>query len=68
MKQLRSSRQLIKMLHRREKATIDHIARTIGEPQSVVATSHSAFTASGLAIEEQVRKAWLPCSLGLATF
>jgi hypothetical protein len=68
MKQLRSSRQLIKMLHRREKATIRRVAHTVREPQSPVATRHSAFTASGLAIEEQVRKAWLPCSLGLATF
>ena len=70
MKQLRSSRHLIKIWHRREKATIDHLVRSIGggEPQSAETTMHSPFTASGLAVEDQVRKAWRPPSAGLAMF
>jgi hypothetical protein len=68
MKRLRSSRQLIKMWHRREKVTIDHVVRTIGDPKSTAATTHSAFTSSGLAVEDQVRKAWRPCPVGLAIF
>jgi hypothetical protein len=69
MKQLRSSRHLIRMWHRREKATIDHVARAVRiEPKPVSGTLHSAFTASGLAVEDQVRKAWRPGPLGLAMF
>ena len=69
MKQLRSSRHLIKMWHRREKATIDHLVRHIGgEAKPLASTMHSAFTASGLAVEDQVRKAWQPPSAGLAMF
>ncbi len=68
MKQLRSPRQLVKAWHRREKATIDRVADTVGEPKSATATVHSPYTSSGLAVEDQVRKAWRPWSLGLATF
>ena len=68
MKRLRSSRQLMKMWHRREKVTIDHLVRTIGDSKSTAGTTHSAFTASGLAVEDQVRKAWRPCPMGLAIF
>jgi hypothetical protein len=68
MKHLRSSRHLIKMWHRREKATIDHLVRAIGDTKNAAATTHSAFTASGLAIEDQVRKAWHPSPVGLAVF
>jgi hypothetical protein len=69
MKQLRSSRQLIKMWHRREKSTIDHLVRDVGAlPKEAAGTMHSAFTASGLAIEDQVRKAWRPYGAGLAMF
>ena len=67
MKQLRSSRRLIKMWHRREKATIDHAVAT-ADRTATAATIHSAFTASGLAVEDQVRKAWRPTSAGLAIF
>jgi hypothetical protein len=56
------------MWHRREKATIDHLVRAIGDTKSAAATTHSAFTASGLAIEDQVRKAWHPSPVGLAIF
>ena len=68
MKRLRSSRQLIKMWHRREKVTLDHLVRTTGDSKSAAGTTHSAFTASGLAIEDQVRKAWRPSPMGLAIF
>jgi hypothetical protein len=68
MKQLRSSRHLIKMWHRRDKATIDHLVRTIGDGKNSSGTTHSAFTASGLSIEDQVRKAWQPVSAGIAMF
>jgi hypothetical protein len=68
MKQPRSSRQLIRMWHRREKATIDHLVRSIDPLKSPPATTHSAFTASGLAVEDQVRKAWRPPTAGLAMF
>ena len=68
MKNLRSSRHLIKMWHRREKATIDHLVRSLRDKKNSTETGHSAFTASGLAIEDQVRKAWRPSAVGLAIF
>ena len=39
-----------------------------GDPKTPAGTTHSAFTSSGLAIEDQVRKAWRPNSAGLAVF
>jgi hypothetical protein len=68
MKQLRSSRHLVKMWQRREKATIDHLAGATGDPKTSGGTTHSAFTASGLAVEDQVRKAWRRSPEGLAIF
>lgn len=68
MKQLRSSRQLIRMWHRREKATIDHLVRNVDPVKNPLGTTHSPFTASGLAVEDQVRKAWQPATAGLAMF
>jgi hypothetical protein len=68
MKRLRSSRDLIKHWHRREKATIDHLIHTIGHAKAAAGTTHSAFTASGLSVEDQVRKAWRPWSNGPAMF
>ncbi len=68
MKHLRSSRHLIRMWHRREKATIDHLVQAIGEPKHAAATTHSAFTSSGLVIEDQVRKASRRCAVGLPMF
>ena len=68
MKQLRSSRHLIRMWHRREKATIDHLVRAADLIKNPTGTIHSPFTASGLAVEDQVRKAWQPVSGGLAIF
>jgi hypothetical protein len=72
MKQLRSSRHLIRMWHRREKATIDHLARAVAPEAKADAaaavTVHSAFTPSGLAVEDQLRKIWQPAPIGLAMF
>jgi hypothetical protein len=69
MKQLRSSRQLVKKWQRRAKATIDHVDQSTGGAAADAGTTrHSAFTASGLAIEEQLRKAWRPWPAGLAMF
>lgn len=68
MKDLRSPRRLIRMWHRREKATLDHLVRTAREPKNGSVAAHSAFTASGLAIEDQVRKAWCASPGGLPLF
>ena len=68
MKQLRSSRRLIKMWHRREKATVDHVVGATGNAKASTGTTHSAFTPSGLAVQDQVRKAWHPYPAGLASF
>ena len=72
MKQVRSSRQVppqaIENWHYHDEATIDHLVRLLTEPNSRVSNIHSAFTASGLAIEDQIRKAWRPDSVGLAMF
>jgi hypothetical protein len=70
MKQLRSSRRLIKMWHRREKATVDHVVGATGNAKNLTGTgtTHSAFTSSGLAVQDQVRKAWRPYPAGLAIF
>jgi hypothetical protein len=56
------------MWHRREKATIDHVARNVETVKTPSTMAHSAFTASGLAVEDQVRKAWRPAAAGLAMF
>jgi hypothetical protein len=50
MKDLRSSRRLIKIWQRREKATIDHLVDTAADAKGAAGTTHSAFTASGLAV------------------
>ena len=68
MKRLLSSRQIIKMLHRREKVTIDHLVRTMGAAKNPTGTTHSAFTSTGLSVEDQIRKSWRPGPMGLAIF
>ena len=68
MKDLRSPRRLIKMRQRRERATIDRPVHTRAAAKGAHRPTLSAFTASGLAIEDQVRKAWRPWSAGLAIF
>jgi hypothetical protein len=71
MKDLRSSRRLANLVrkwHRGDKATLDHLVRGSGNIDGSAATLHSAYTASGLAVEDQVRKAWQPAYGGIATF
>lgn len=73
MKHQRSSRHLYRMWHRGDKATIDHLVRAIASgkddaAEPAVTPSHSAFTASGLAVEAQIRKAASPSPVGLAMF
>jgi hypothetical protein len=70
MKQLRSSRHLIRMWHRREKAAIGHVAGAgAAAPKATsTGTMHSAFTSTGLSIEDQVRKAANRIMGGLALF
>ena len=68
MNKVRSSRQLIRGWHRNEKATIDHLVRVLGEEKNESSKAHSAFTPSGLPIEDQIRKASRPGSAGLAMF
>lgn len=68
MKPPRSSRDLIKRWHRGEKSTIDQVARSVRDVPKVGGAAHSPFTASGQAVEDQVRKAWLPHGSGLPVF
>jgi hypothetical protein len=72
MEQVRSPRQvppqIIESWYCCEKATIDHLVRLVTEPNSRYGNAHSAFTSTGLVIEDQIRKAWRPESRGLAMF
>jgi hypothetical protein len=68
MRDLRSPRRLIRMWHRRQKATIDHLVHSLGDADGTARASHPAFTASGQAVEDQIRKAWRPSATGLAIF
>jgi len=68
MKDLRTSRNLVKRLHRREKATIDHLVRSIGASTGETPTTHPAFTDCGLSVEDQIRKSVGPGQVGLPIF
>jgi hypothetical protein len=59
---------MIESRHCHEEALIDHLVRLLTEPNRRYGIHHSAFTATGLPIEEQIRKRWRPNSLGLAMF
>jgi hypothetical protein len=63
-----SSRRRTRRRHVREKATIDHLVRAVFSKAEERGTTHSPITASGLSVEEQVRKEWHPGSGGLALF
>ena len=52
----------------REKATIDHLVRAVYSKADEPGTTHSPLTASGLSVEEQVRKQWHSGLGGLALF
>jgi len=68
MKDLRSSRRLLKAWHRREKATIDRVATICDEQAGGGGRVLSPFTASGLAVEDQIRKSMMPIQTGLPIF
>ena len=55
--------------HVSEEATIEHLVRSLAfvEPQ-IDSRLHDAVTASGLCVEEQVRKTWNNPVIGLAIF
>jgi hypothetical protein len=54
--------------HKREKATIDHLADKLYEPKPAEGHVQNATTDSGLPVEEQVRKEWDPTKGGLPIF
>ena len=62
------SRRRTRRRHVREKATIDHLVRAVWAKANERGTTHSPLTASGLSVEEQVRKQWHPGLGGLALF
>ena len=62
------SRRRTRKRHLREKATIDHLVRAVFSKADERGTTHSPITASGLSVEDQVRKVWHPCLGGLAVF
>src|SRR5271170_789285 len=63
-----SSRRRTRRRHVREKATIDHLVRAVYSKADERGTTHPPVTASGLSVEEQVRKQWHPGLGGLALF
>ena len=65
----RATRRRTRKLHIGDKAVIDHLVRGISAGKSgSVGRVHDAVTASGLLVEEQVRKAWDRTLVGLAMF
>ena len=62
------SRRRTRRRHVREKATIDHLVRAVYSKADERGTTHPPVTASGLSVEEQVRKQWHPGLGGLALF
>jgi hypothetical protein len=62
------SRRRTRKRHVREEATIDHLVRLVYSKAEEKGTTHPPLTASGLSVEEQVRKEWRPGPGGLAIF
>lgn len=62
------SRRRTRRRHVREEATIDHLVRLVYSKADEKSTTHPPVTASGLSVEEQVRKKWHPGLGGLAIF
>jgi hypothetical protein len=52
----------------REEAIIDHLVRIVCSKADQKGVTHPPVTASGLSVEEQVRKEWQPGPGGLAMF
>jgi len=65
----RGHQQRMRKWHVCEKATIDHLVRTLApEVPALEVSIHPAITASGLVVEDQVRKTWPHNLVGLAIF
>jgi hypothetical protein len=62
------SRRRIRKRHVREEATIDHLVRLVYAKSEAKGMIHPPVTASGLSVEDQVRKEWQPGPGGLAIF
>ena len=54
--------------HIREKATIDHLAKRVFDPESREHKPQSSTTDSGASVQDQVRKEWNPKKGGLPIF
>ena len=68
MKQLRSPARLVRMWQRRERAAAVPVAPVAEDAPTAAGTMRSAFTVTGLAVEDQVRKVHRPGPGGLAVF
>jgi len=68
MTKANSFRRRTRRRHVREKATIDHLVRVMFPKADERGTTHPSTTATGLSVEEQVRKQWHPGLGGLALF
>ena len=64
----RSSEEIARRRHRREKSTIDHLADKVYAPKPAAKDLKEPTTERGLPIEEQVRKKWDPKKGGLPVF
>ena len=64
----RSSEEVARRRHRREKSTIDHLADKVYAPKPAAKDLKEPTTERGLPIEEQVRKKWDPKKGGLPVF
>jgi hypothetical protein len=60
----------IQKRHLREKAIVDHLAQNVYNPKPSAEkhASKKSTTATGLPVEDQVRKEWDPRKGGLPTF
>lgn len=54
--------------HKREKATIEHLVDKVYEDEPAEGRLQNSNTDSGLPVEEQLRKEWVPKKGGLPTF
>ena len=65
----RSVRDRMRRRHIREKATIEHLVREVYDGRGLSSGAvHGARTASGMPVEQQVRKVWAPQAGGLPIF
>ena len=65
----RSVRDRMRRRHIREKATIEHLVREVYDVKGLASGAvHAAITATGQAVEQQLRKVWAPQIGGLPIF